>query len=255
MARPHSLKLVLPALLLVLAAGFAAWLLLVRVPQERQEPLGLFTSLPIYWNEGADLSAMLDPDAEPHWARALIEQRRELRPLDVLSPQALAGMHDLLAAQPRALSPAENVALDDWVRGGGHVLLFADPLLTQHSAFALGDRRRPMDVVLLSPILGRWGLVLTQADGLEEGAGEHAVDLLGVPVTVDQAGRFTLVPTAPDAPAHCRLLAGGLAADCAIGKGRALVVADAALLDGEAGDAGEREAALSRLMAAAFTRD
>ena len=46
------------------------------------------------------------------------------------------------------------------MRGGGRVLLFADPMLTRHSAFALGDRRRPQDVVLLSPILARWRLEL-----------------------------------------------------------------------------------------------
>ena len=62
--------------------------------------------------------------------------------------------------QPRPLSPQENVALDNWVAAGGRLLLFADPALTEDSAFAIGDRRRPQDVVLLSPILARWGLEL-----------------------------------------------------------------------------------------------
>ena len=62
----------------------------------------------------------------------------------------------LLLAQPRALSGPENVALDAWVRGGGHLLLFADPMMTGESRFGIGDRQRPQDVILLSPILNRW---------------------------------------------------------------------------------------------------
>ncbi|HZF45169.1 MAG TPA: hypothetical protein VEZ26_02460, partial [Sphingomonadaceae bacterium] len=61
--------------------------------------------------------------------------------------------------------------------------------------------------------------------------------------------------------AACRLLAEGLAADCRIGAGRALIVADAALLDRAAqGDADGRasrtirEAALSRLLDVAFSQ-
>ena len=227
MALARSLKFGLLLLALVVA-GAAAWFAVGRQPEERLAPLGLFTSLPIYWSEAADISAMLSPDAEPHWARTLIERRRDLRPLDVLTPQALAPFRDILIAQPRALGAAENVALDGWVRGGGHVLLFADPLLTQHSQFGLGDRRRPMDVALLSPILNHWGLALTMDDAGPEG--EHQVKLLGGPLPVDQAGRFVLLPTEPGAPSTCRLLAEGLAADCRIGAGRALIVADAALL-------------------------
>lgn len=257
MAPARYLKLGLLLLALV-AAGAAAWFTLGRQPEERLPPLGLFTSLPIYWSEAADISAMLSSDAEPHWARRLIERRRDLQPLDVLTPQALAPFTDILIAQPRALGAAENVALDGWVRGGGHVLLFADPLLTQHSQFGLGDRRRPMGVALLSPILTHWGLALTMDDAEPEG--ERQVQLLGGALPVDQAGRFILMPTQPDAPAACHLLAKGLAAECRIGAGHALIVADAALLDHAGhGDAGGgtaqpiREAALSRLLEAAFT--
>jgi hypothetical protein len=48
------------------------------------------------------------------------------------------------------------------------------------------------------------------------------------------------------------LLAGGLAATCAIGEGHALILADAALLDREIDDQAVRGKALSRLMAEAY---
>ena len=63
-----------------------------------------------------------------------------LRPLDTLSEESLAGLDVLLLAQPRALSPAENVALDTCLPGmmpgnlerfgiriGGHDPLFEGP--------------------------------------------------------------------------------------------------------------------------------
>ncbi len=244
--------------LLLLAAGLAA-AVMVYGPNARSNaapargPLGLFTSLPIYRGEAAQLAALLDPDAKPHWAKLLIEHDRALQPLDVLTPAALAPLRDMLIAQPRALAPAENVALDDWVRAGGHVLLFADPLLTQNSQFALGDKRRPLDVALLSPILARWGLAL-QFDQAQE-PGEHEIALLGAAVPVDLAGSFAPVPTAPDAPAHCQLLADGFAASCTIGRGRAVILADAELLDREGSDVAGRAEALSRLMAEAYATD
>jgi len=243
----------LVAIVIALSGGLAAWLVAGGASagsQRQQPPLALFTTMPIYWSEAADLSGLLDDRTRPHWARVLIEEERPLVPLDVLGSDRLSAFRDLLMVQPRVLSAAENVALDDWVRRGGRLLLFADPMLTAHSRFGIGDRRRPQDVVLLSPILSRWGLRLEFDAG--QPPGEHEVELLGEAMTVDLPGRFGLTPTAPDAPATCRLLAENLAADCSIGKGRAFVVADAALLDGDAADASRRGEALVRLMTEAF---
>ncbi len=219
-------------------------------PASERPALALFTTLPIYWNEAADVADLLNDRGAPHWARLRIEQDRVLAPVDVLTGETLRQYGALLMAQPRALSPAENVALDDWVRGGGRLLLFADPLLTSHSSFALGDRRRPQDVALLSPILTRWGLEL-QFDQAQP-PGERLATFEGVALPVDLAGSFSLGATAQDAPSDCELLAGGLAARCAIGEGHALILADAALLDREGSDQAVRGKALSRLMAEAY---
>ena len=249
MAARRSLSLLLLSLL-ALAFGIGIWLTSSGPLREREEPLGLFTSLPIYWGESGDLAGMLDGSAEAHWARMLIERRRDLMPLDVLSQDSLARFDDLLVAQPRALSPAENVALDGWVRQGGRLLLFADPLLTQHSSFAIGDRRRPQDVVLLSPLLAHWGLELQFDEGQQEG--ERSVEMLGGAVPIELAGHFVPGAGASDGNVRCRLLAGGVAADCIVGEGRALILADAALLDGHAADLAPRASALSRLMAGIY---
>ncbi len=208
------------------------------------EPIGLFTSLPILWSDSPDLGAELRSDHAPHWARGVIEQRGAIEPLDMLTSPMLPRLRRLVIAQSRPLGPAENVALDDWVRGGGHLLLLADPALTQDSQFQLGDPRRPQAVALLSPILGRWELDLLFDDSQQ--MGEGSAEVLGVATPVNLPGRF-----ATRGQANCKLWAQGLAVTCSIGKGRVVALADAAVL--EQGDpSGQRPKAFAALLDAAF---
>ena len=186
------------------------------------------------------MSAQLAAPGKSHWARPVLQEGRRVVPLDtLLAPGPLA---DLVIAQPRPLEPAENVALDGWVRGGGHLLLFADPLLTAGSHFPLGDPRRPADTVLLGPILAHWGLVLRE----KAETGEST----GMPFPVHSPGELVSLPGGPQ---DCRIEAKGLIAQCRIGKGSALIVADAALLEPAVGpESGPRARALRSLMRRAF---
>jgi hypothetical protein len=212
--------------------------------------LGLYTSLPILWGESEDIRGFLGEKQDGHWARDLL-QSGSLTALDSLAGAEgklpLSRDHVLVLAQPRPLTPQENVALDDWVRSGGHVLLFVDPVLTVHSIFALGDARRPQDVAMLSPILGRWGLLL-EFDERQE-PGERLVRLSEGTVPVNLAGRFR-AKEGHGGTALCAIEAAGLMADCRIGAGRVVALADAALLDeaGEAQDAETRRAILADLL-------
>ena len=234
-------------LAVVLALGGIGWLGHLR-SAKGTEPIGLFTSLAILWSDSPDLGADLRGDQAPHWARGVLAQRGPIVPLDSLTGQPghgpLDGLTRLVIAQPRPLSPAENVALDNWVRGGGHLLLLADPALTEDSAFAIGDPRRPQAVALLSPILGRWGLDLLFDDAQE--LGEAQREVLGAELPVNLAGHF-----ATRGQANCRLWAGGLAVTCKIGQGRVVAVADAAVLERD-DPAGTRPGALNALLDSAF---
>lgn len=216
--------------------------------QSQGEPIGLFTTLPILWSDSAELGAELRRDATPHWALKILAERGRIEPLDLLAGPSgvapLGRLRRLVIAQPRPLAPAENVALDDWVRGGGRLLLLADPALTQDSAFGLGDPRRPQAVALLSPILDRWELDLLFDDS--QVLGEATREVLGVQTPVNLPGRF-----ATRGQANCRLWADGLAVTCTIGKGRVVALADAAVLE-QADPAGARPRALAALLDAAF---
>ena len=233
------------AAVVLIAGSVAAWAW--HSHSAEQPRMGLFTSLPIYWAESGSIGEALDSGGNRHWVRTALEQGYVLVPLDTLDDPETAKLDRLLIAQPRPLAPSENVALDQWVRGGGRVLLFADPFLTEESRFAIGDKRRPQDVVLLSPILQRWGLDLTfDADQPD---GERSVALGDERLPARLWGRFRVVT--PGAPAKCALAADALIADCRIGQGRVTAVADAALLEAHR-SSGESGGALSSLLARAF---
>lgn len=232
----------LAALLLVALLGGAGWWMATR-SAEPQQPMGLFTSLPILWGEGGELSDLLRSDAPEHWAKASLARHGRIVPLDTLEglPPAL---RQLVIAQPRPLAPGENLALDNWVRGGGRLLLIADPALTMPSPWPVGDPRRPQDIVLLSPILTRWGLELTFDDG--QPAGPANVTVAGKSVPVDLPGAWRLLPGST-----CQIESEGLLAVCPIGQGRVMALADAELLGAE--DDGTRAVALDSLLERAFS--
>ncbi len=241
---PRARARLLGAFLIVAAiAGLLAWRSAADGPRATG-PVGLFTTLPILWAESPDIGTALNPDAEQHWARAILTSAGPVEPLDVLSDQSLGKVRQLVIAQPRVLSPAENLALDNWVRGGGRLLLLADPALTEESAYPISDPRRPQAVVLLSPILGRWGLGLRIADG--QALGEARREVMGVEVPVNLPGHFVT-----EGQGNCRLWSDGLAVTCAIGKGRVVALADAAVLEPE-DPGGARAKALTWLLDAAF---
>ena len=212
--------------------------------QTERSRAGLFTTLPILWNETPEFGDLLSNggDGEANPVRAALEQAYDIVPLDTLDSSTLDGLATVVLAQPRALSASENVALDAFVRKGGTVVLFADPMLTGHSLYALGDPRRPQDTVLLSPILTRWGLEL-RFDTQQE-PGERTVEVFGIPLVTDMAGTF--VRAGGENTGSVCEPDNGLAVACKVGEGRVYAIADAAALQPHSGGHNE-SGALSQL--------
>lgn len=186
--------------------------------------IALMTSLPVLWAEEPDIGSMLRKDeAPPHWGKPLLERRGTLHPLDRIADKTLRGLDLAVLIQPRTLAPEEMVALDRWVRGGGRLLLFADPMLDVHSAFALGDKRRPHAIAMVDPLLTHWGLELHYDE--VQGDGVRLIKAEGLVIPVSRAGRLEARGK------KCRVGPDMLVAQCRIGRGRALIVADADMFD------------------------
>lgn len=209
------------------------------VPQGERPRLGLMTSLPLYWPLGADMAAIASGAAQVPWQRRVLEQGHELVPLDTLSPipglapddpetDPLAGLEYLAVIQPRGLSPADNVALDEWVRAGGHLLLVLDPLLTGEYAMPLGDPRRPVDAALIPPVVGRWGLAVA-FEGAQDAP--RSVSMGSGALSVAMAGRVDKNHDRAAAGGSCQIIGDGVAAQCNRGAGTVLLVADAAVFE------------------------
>jgi hypothetical protein len=217
-------------------------------PEGPRSSLGLMTSLPLYWPLDADLAALASGIADIPWQRNVLESRYELALLDTLTPipgllpdeaetDPLAGLTRLAIIQPRGLSPADNVALDDWVRGGGHLLLALDPALTGRYDVALGDPRRPVDTALIPPVVARWGLAISFDDNQDIAAREVRMGARAIALALP--GTITLGDKAQET---CALDADAALARCRVGKGMVTLLADAAMFEHRelAGDAGER---------------
>jgi len=215
-----------------------------RGREDHDRPIGLVTSLPVLWSETNDVAGLLHPGGDEHWARILLARTGRIVPLDTVE-----GLHGklgwLVIAQPRPFTPSENVALDGWVRGGGQLLLLADPLLTAPTIHPLGDPRRPQDMVMLSPILARWGLELTYDDLQPEGL--RMVAMSGPAIPVNQRGAWRTNAQG------CELAADGLLAICRIGKGRVIALADAEVLAAD-DPGGLRQLAFGHLLQISFAR-
>lgn len=183
----------------------------------------LMSSLPLVYGDSADMTALIAGQGDPHPLYEALDAAHDLVVADVLDSAVLASADLVLLIQPRALPPEALVALDGYVRAGGRLLLFADPVLKWPSRLGLGDPRGPVRSALVSPLLGHWGLELVDP-------GIDSVRLPDSGASLYSAGRFSPI-LGKTGDAACVLGEGGHVARCRPGKGRAILVADADLLN------------------------
>lgn len=179
-------------------------------PQAKQKQVVyLLTPLPLLWSERFGLEQPKSP------VIAELEKRFAVKPVDLPGQLPEEGL--LLAVQPRALPAEELVALDAWVRRGGRLVLLADPLLEWPSKLPLGDARRAPAIYPDTGLLRHWGLRLDAPD--ERGPAQRSV--AGTSILTASPGELV------KERGGCEVGDGALVARCRIGRGEAVIVADA----------------------------
>ena len=211
------------ALLLLLAVLIGGAVFGLAELRSRSSPLGeraakdrptllLLTSLPLLFSDDFSLSGTGSA------ALKRLRSRYRVVPINVTSTGELSKGRLLMMAQPQAQTAENLVALDDWVRGGGGLLLFADPMLEWPSKQPLGDLTRPSPMFADTGLLQHWGVRLDAPD--QRGAAARRL------------GSYKVTTLSPGAlEGSCNISDDGLLAECRIGKGRATIVADADLLN------------------------
>lgn len=218
MIRARSRAFLLAGILVVAAAALAFFAArrepagVAPRPPGARPPLLLLTSLPLMFGE--DFSLEGDGSA----ALTALQTRYRLVPISTTGPTELGKARLLLMAHPLAQTADNLVALDNWVRRGGRVLLLADPMLEWPSKRPLGDPLRPPPMFADTGLLVHWGLRL------------DAPDVRGL--KLEGLGGFRIMTASPGQLfGGCSIAGDRLVAHCRIGEGRATIVADADLLD------------------------
>ena len=211
MTRARRRALALGILLLAGAGALAFAMARHERPAERPTLL-LLTSLPLVFGEDFSI------ESGGSDALTALETRYRVVPISVADPAELAKGRLLLMAHPLAQPAEDLVALDEWVRRGGHALLLADPMLEWPSKRPLGDPLRPPPMFMDTGLLAHWSLRLDAPDQ----RGPKAAKLGGYAVLTASPGRLF---------GRCAIGADRLVAYCRIGEGKTTVIADADLLD------------------------
>jgi hypothetical protein len=230
-------RVILIGFVALLVCGVAAMALIPRdrsghlAPRaEGQKPvLMVLTTLPLLFPEEFTL------EGGGSEALSAVETRYRVTPIGTTDAASLSDGTLLLMAHPLAQTADALVDLDRWVREGGRVLLLADPKLDWPSERPLGDKLRPPPSFADTGLLKHWGLTLAAPS--ESG-----------PQQRELAGRQVLTASSGSLSGSCEVERGGFVARCALGKGRAVVVADADFLNVEDLD-GPTESNLEALLA------
>ena len=238
MTRRFSTRLMLGGLAVLLLAGALAWSRSDRGfpprPEAQRPPLMLVTTLPLIFPEELSFKAIDSP------AILVVEHRYRIIPIGITDAAQLRQARMLFMAHPLAQPAEALVDLDQWVRGGGRLLLLADPKLDWPSKRALGDVLRPPPSFADTGLLAHWGLRL-------EAPAENGL-------VKRELGGFSILTSSPGQlhGGACDIGKAGFVAHCRIGKGKATIVADAdflRLFDGDGQGADNANGLLAELSA------
>lgn len=199
-----------------------------RTPPPPPVRIALMSTIDLQWGE-ADLAEVAQGKAHGSAFFTRLSQGRQIKMIEDIAKLPHSKVDALVMVQPRLLSPDEHVALDTWVRSGGRAIIFADPALQWPSKHPAGDPRHPLFTSMLGPLLKHWGLKLALPINGEEADASVSVG----DQRIGTSAHGIWVTTADTAAASCQITPSRLLAQCRVGKGMAIVFADADMLSDE----------------------
>jgi hypothetical protein len=224
-ANKHRVAAALLVLLVVLGSVYVLGRSRGEGSSTDKPALMMMSTIPLVWGE-TGISDIAKGNAEPSPLYSHLSEQYRLVVIDDFQKLGQPGVVPMLLIQPRALAPRELVELDGWIRKGGNVIIFADPALDWPSDLPLGDQRRPLFTSLLTPMFRHWGvdLALPVGEDVEDkdvAVGEYLLSPKSAGIWLKADGK---------ASARCTISEDQLLATCSVGKGRALLIADADML-------------------------
>ena len=198
----------------------------------RSTKIALLSSIPLQWGEG-DLKSVVEGEGKPDPLFERLSEMRDVVAVDNFEQVQAAGTKVALLIQPKAFSPEELVRLDNWVRAGGRLVFFADPALDWPTSLPLGDAQRPLFTSLHSPLFAHWGLELVLPVDADHAQSRIEAKLGKFELSLKSPGTWMPTEAGNTGLQPCRIERSALIAECRLGKGQALLVADVDMLNSE----------------------
>jgi hypothetical protein len=200
--------------------------------ESQRAKIALLSSISLQWGEG-DLKSVVQGSGRPDPLLARLSEQRDVVAVDNFEQVQASGAKVAVLLQPRAFAPDDLVRLDNWVRAGGRLVFFADPALDWPTSLSLGDAQRPLFTSLHSPLFAHWGLELVLPVDAEHAHSQIDAKLGKFDLSLKSPGSWISTESGKTGSQPCRIERSALIAECRIGKGQAILVADVDMLNSD----------------------
>ncbi|WP_181883558.1 DUF4350 domain-containing protein [Sphingorhabdus pulchriflava] len=179
------------------------------------------------------MKSVVEGEGHPDPLFERLFEKRDVVAVDNFEQVQASSVKVAVLIQPKAFSPEDLVRLDNWVRAGGRLVFFADPALDWPTSLSLGDAQRPLFTSLHSPLFAHWGLELVLPVDAEHAHSQIDAKLGKFNLALKSPGSWIPTATGKTDSQPCRIERSALIAECRLGKGQAILVADVDMLNSD----------------------
>jgi ABC-type uncharacterized transport system involved in gliding motility auxiliary subunit len=131
--------------------------LIYRLTMPKKPVIGVISSIPLQTGSGG-MTALLQGQAHPFFAYEQLSQAYTTKTIEQNFDQIAADVSMLVIAHPPPLAPKQLYAIDQYVLGGGHALIFLDPMSEIAQAAQGGGQGMAPSSSDMKDLLRAWGV-------------------------------------------------------------------------------------------------